>query len=92
MSGQMNVRAALDALNGLLHDGYNFIKGIGSYTITASQRAEVFTAYGWVAESWAISRTRGSSRWRGRRRMPHRALPTRRIVIRRRCWTSSRRN
>ncbi len=48
VGGQINVRAALDALNGLLHDGYNFIKGIGSYTITASARAEVFTAYGWV--------------------------------------------
>ncbi len=47
VGGQINVRTALDTLNGLLHDGYNFIKGIGSYTITASVRAEAFTAYGW---------------------------------------------
>lgn len=48
VGGQINVRAALDTLNGLLHDGYNFIKGIGSYSITAADRATVFTAYGWV--------------------------------------------
>lgn len=46
--GQIHVRAALDTLNTLLHDGCNFIKGIGSYAIPAAQRAAVFTAYGWV--------------------------------------------
>ncbi|MEN9576845.1 MAG: hypothetical protein RL514_4700 [Verrucomicrobiota bacterium] len=46
---QINVRTALDTLNVLLHDGYNFIKGIGSYAITAADRAAVFTAYGWVS-------------------------------------------
>jgi len=48
VGGQINVRTALDTLNGLLHDGYNFIKGIASYSITAADRATVFTAYGWV--------------------------------------------
>ncbi len=48
VGGQINVRTALDTLNGLLHDAYNFIKGIGSYSITAAERATVFTAYGWV--------------------------------------------
>ncbi len=45
---QINVRTALDTLNGLLHDGYNFVKGLPSYTITPAERATVFTSYGWV--------------------------------------------
>ncbi len=45
---QINVRTALDTLTLLLHDGYNFIKGIPSFSITAAQRATVFTSYGWV--------------------------------------------
>jgi hypothetical protein len=45
---QINVRTALDTLNTLLHDGYNFIKGLPSYSITAAERATVFTSYGWV--------------------------------------------
>ena len=46
---QINVRTALDTLNTLLHDGYNFIKGLPSYTITAADRITVFTSYGWVS-------------------------------------------
>ncbi len=48
VGAQINVRAALDSLTLLLHDGYNFIKGIPSFNITAAQRATVFTSYGWV--------------------------------------------
>ena len=48
VGGQINVRTALDTLSLLLHDGYNFIKGIGSYTISASDKAALFTSYGWV--------------------------------------------
>lgn len=46
---QINVRTALDTLNVLLHDGYNFIKGLPSYSISAADRATVFTSYGWVS-------------------------------------------
>ena len=49
VGAQINVRTALDTLNVLLHDGYNFIKGIASFSITAAQRATVFTSYGWVS-------------------------------------------
>jgi hypothetical protein len=49
VGGQINVRTALDTLNGLLHDGYNFIKGLPSYSISAADRATVFTTYGWVS-------------------------------------------
>ena len=41
------VRAALDALGNHLRDGFNFVRGIGSYAITAPDRLAVFTAYGW---------------------------------------------
>lgn len=43
-----NVRVSLDKLGGYLRDGYNFIKGIGSYSITEAQRLGVFTHYGWA--------------------------------------------
>ena len=46
---QINVRTALETLNTLLHDGYNFIKGLPSYTLTAADRITVFTSYGWVS-------------------------------------------
>lgn len=49
VGGQINVRTALDTLNVLLHDGYNFIKALPSYSITVADRATVFTAYGWVS-------------------------------------------
>lgn len=45
---QIALRTARDTLNGLLHDGYNFVKGLPSYTITPAERATVFTSYGWV--------------------------------------------
>jgi len=41
------VRAALDALAGHLRDGFNFVRGIGSYAISEPDRLSVFTAYGW---------------------------------------------
>jgi hypothetical protein len=41
------VRAALDALANHLRDGFNFVRGIGSYAISAPDRLAVFTAYGW---------------------------------------------
>ncbi len=42
-----NVRAALDNLNRLLHDGYNHIKAIPSISIDDAQRAGLFVSYGW---------------------------------------------
>ncbi len=42
-----NLRAALDQLNTLLRDGYNFINGIGSFAISPADRLGVFTVYGW---------------------------------------------
>lgn len=42
-----NVRTSLTKLENLLTDGYNFIKGLGSYAITDAQRLAVFIAYGW---------------------------------------------
>ena len=41
------VRAALDQLGVLLRDGFNFVRGIGSFAITNPDRLGVFTAYGW---------------------------------------------
>ena len=41
------VRAALDALANHLRDGFNFVRGIGSYWVSAPDRLSVFTAYGW---------------------------------------------
>ena len=41
------VRAALDALANHLRNGFNFVRGIGSYAISAADRLSVFTAYGW---------------------------------------------
>ncbi len=62
VGGQINVRTALDSLNVLLHDGYNFIKGLPSYSISAADRATVFTAYGWVSgELGEFSDTRSES-------------------------------
>lgn len=42
-----NVRAALDRLKDLLRDGYNFVRGIGSYAITDAERLGLYTNYGW---------------------------------------------
>lgn len=42
-----NVRAALDQLQTLLRDGYNFVQGLGSFAITDADRIGLFTAYGW---------------------------------------------
>ena len=41
------LRTALDTLKGHVRDGYNFVKGLGSYQITAADRLTVFTSYGW---------------------------------------------
>lgn len=41
------LRDALDLLESLHRDGYNFIRGILSFQISAAERLEVFTAYGW---------------------------------------------
>lgn len=41
------VRDALDLLDALHRDGYNFIRGILSVSISAADRLSVFTAYGW---------------------------------------------
>ena len=42
-----NMRAALDQLQKLLRDGYNFIQGLGSFAITDADRIGLFTSYGW---------------------------------------------
>lgn len=42
-----NLRAALDQLQTLLRDGYNFIQGLGSFAISDADRIGLFTAYGW---------------------------------------------
>ena len=42
-----NVRAALEQLQKLLRDGYNFVQGLGSFAITDAARIGLFTAYGW---------------------------------------------
>ncbi len=41
------VRAALDRLETYLRDGYNFIRGIGSYAISDADRIGLFITYGW---------------------------------------------
>ena len=46
-SASAKVRAALDALANHLRNGFNFVRGIGSYAISAPGRLSVFTAYGW---------------------------------------------
>ena len=40
-------RTALDTLKGHVRDGYNFVKGLGSYQITAADRLAVLVSYGW---------------------------------------------
>ena len=42
-----NLRAALDQLQRLLRDGYNFVQGLGSFAITDAARIGLFTSYGW---------------------------------------------
>ena len=42
-----NLRSALDQLKTLLRDGFNYVKGLGSYQITDGERLAVLTAYGW---------------------------------------------
>ena len=42
-----NLRAALDELQKLLRDGYNFIQGLGRFAINDADRIGLFTAYGW---------------------------------------------
>ena len=42
-----NVRDALDRLESHLRDGYNFIRGIGSYAISDADRMGLFVSYGW---------------------------------------------
>ena len=42
-----NVRVALEQLQKLLRDGYNFVQGLGSFAITDADRIGLFTAYGW---------------------------------------------
>ncbi len=41
------VRAALDRLETYLRDGYNFIRGIGSYAISDADRIGLYVTYGW---------------------------------------------
>lgn len=40
-------RTALDTLKGHVRDGFNFVKGLGSYQITAADRLAVLVSYGW---------------------------------------------
>ena len=40
-------RTGLDTLKGHVRDGYNFVKGLGSYQITAADRLAVLVSYGW---------------------------------------------
>ena len=42
------VRGALDTLSVLLHDGYNFLNALPSYTISKADKLAVFTSYGWL--------------------------------------------
>jgi hypothetical protein len=46
--GSAAARAALKALEALLHDGYHGIKAIRGTKITDGERLEVYTAYGWA--------------------------------------------
>lgn len=41
-------RETIDALGGLLRDGFNGIKGIKSIKIRESERREIYAAYGWT--------------------------------------------
>ena len=41
-----NARAAVDQLQKLLRDGYNFIQGLGSFAITDADRIGLFISYG----------------------------------------------
>ncbi len=45
--GSGDLRAALNALEVLVRDGYKFIAAIASYEITPPQRAALFEKYGW---------------------------------------------
>jgi hypothetical protein len=47
--GSAAARAALDRLQDLAKEGYNFIAAIRSTQITDAQRLEVFTEYGWAS-------------------------------------------
>ena len=40
-------RTALETLKGHVRDGFNFVKGLGSYQITAADRLAVLVSYGW---------------------------------------------
>ncbi len=42
------MRTAFDALNVLLHDGFNALQAIPSYEITEAERLGVLTSYGWT--------------------------------------------
>ena len=44
---QVALRTALDTLKDLLRDGFNFVAGLPSYSITPAERIAVFTSYGW---------------------------------------------
>ncbi len=41
-------RVALDNLNALLHDGYNFIQGLMSFQVSPADKRELFNSYGWT--------------------------------------------
>jgi hypothetical protein len=45
----VRVRDALDTLAGYHREGYNFINGLLSVTITKADKLELFTKYGWVS-------------------------------------------
>lgn len=48
LGASARVRVALDVLNKLLHDGYNFINGLMSFQITPADKRELFNTYGWT--------------------------------------------
>ena len=48
-TAQRFVRDALDLLQKLERDGYNFINGIGSYDISDAERLGLFISYGWAS-------------------------------------------
>ena len=47
VTASAKTRAALDQLQRLLRDGYNFIHGMGSFAISDAERMGLFTIYGW---------------------------------------------
>ena len=80
-----NLRAALDQLQKLLRDGYNFVQAWGALPSATPIGSGCSRRMVGRAAWSATSTMRGSRRWRIRRSRSRPRLPMRRIGIRRRC-------